>query len=332
VCITEINMPKIRWIAGIALVLSALTSTTVGAQSAYPNRPIRLIVAFAAGGISDVIARALAAKMSNTIGQPVVVENKPGAASTLAGDFVAKSAPDGYTIWLQDITSHSINATLYSKLPFDPIKDFAPVTLVAWTPLMLVVHPSNPAKDLRELIAFLKTSGGKHAYGSSGSGSPNHLAGELLKMAHNLDTLHIPYKGSAPSTQAMLANEIAFVFSSMPPAVSNVKGGRLRALAVTSTKRVSAAPDVPTMIEAGMPNFDVVVYTGILAPAGTPAPIIQRLNEEFAKAVASDEIKNVYEKVGADAITNTPEAFRTMIAQQIAAMAPLVRASGAKAD
>jgi tripartite-type tricarboxylate transporter receptor subunit TctC len=322
----------IRWMVGTALIACTFISANVSAQGTYPNRPIRLIVAFAAGGISDVIARALAAKMSNTIGQPVVVENRPGAASTLAGDFVAKSAPDGYTIWLQDITSHSINAALYSKLPFDPIKDFAPVTLVAWTPLMLVVHPSNPAKDLRELVAFLRTAGGKHAYGSSGSGSPNHLAGELLKSAYNLDTLHIPYKGSAPSTQAMLANEIAFVFSSMPPAVSNVKAGRLRALAVTSTKRVSAAPDVPTMIEAGMPNFDVVVYTGILAPAGTPAPIIQRLNEEFAKAVASDEIKNVYEKVGADAITNTPEAFRVMIAQQIAAMAPLVRASGAKAD
>ncbi len=319
-------------IAGVLLMCGVLVSTGVCAQTNYPNRPIRIIVAFSAGGISDVIARALAAKMSNTIGQPVVVENKPGAASTLAGDLVAKSAPDGYTVWLQDITTHSINATLYAKLPFDPIKDFAPVTLVASTPLMLVVHPSNPAKNLKELVAFLKSGDGKHAYGSSGSGSPNHLAGELLKTANAIDTLHIPYKGSAPSTQAILANEIAFVFSSMPPAVSNVKGGRLRALAVTSTKRVPAAPDVPTMIEAGMPDFDIVVYTGILAPAGTPAPIVARLNAEFAKAVAADEIKMVYEKVGADAITNTPEAFRAMIAQQIAIMAPLVRASGAKAD
>ncbi len=319
-------------IAGVLLMCGVLVSTGVCAQTNYPNRPIRIIVAFSAGGISDVIARALAAKMSNTIGQPVVVENKPGAASTLAGDLVAKSAPDGYTVWLQDITTHSINATLYAKLPFDPIKDFAPVTLVASTPLMLVVHPSNPAKNLKELVAFLKSGDGKHAYGSSGSGSPNHLAGELLKTANAIDTLHIPYKGSAPSTQAILANEIAFVFSSMPPAVSNVKGGRLRALAVTSTKRVPAAPDVPTMIEAGMPDFDIVVYTGILAPAGTPAPIVARLNAEFAKAVAADEIKMVYEKVGADAITNTPEAFRAMIAQQIAILAPLVRASGAKAD
>ena len=326
-------MSRVRSMFGVALLLPCvLVGESVRAQSNYPNRPIRIIVAFSAGGISDVIARALAAKMSNTIGQPVVVENKPGAASTLAGDLVAKSAPDGYTVWLQDITTHSINATLYSKLPFDPIKDFAPVTLVASTPLMLVVHPSNPAKTLKELVAFLKSGDGKHAYGSSGSGSPNHLAGELLKTANAIDVLHIPYKGSAPSTQAILANEIAFVFSSMPPAVSNVKGGRLRALAVTSTKRVSAAPDVPTMIEAGMPNFDIVVYTGILAPAGTPAPIIDRLNAEFAKAVSADEIKVVYEKVGADAITNTPEAFRAMISQQIAIMAPLVRASGAKAD
>ena len=316
----------------LALMCCVLVSANASAQSNYPNRPIRIIVAFSAGGISDVIARALAAKMSNTIGQPVVVENKPGAASTLAGDLVAKSAPDGYTVWLQDITTHSINATLYAKLPFDPIKDFAPVTLVASTPLMLVVHPSNPAKNLKELVAFLKSGDGKHAYGSSGSGSPNHLAGELLKTANAIDTLHIPYKGSAPSTQAILANEIAFVFSSMPPAVSNVKGGRLRALAVTSTKRVPAAPDVPTMIELGFDGFDVTAWYGLLAPAGTPEAVIRKVYADTAKILAQPDVRARFADLYLDIIGNSPEEMAQVIRAEIPKWAKIIKDSGARAD
>lgn len=316
----------------LAALLLGLAGSIAQAQGGFPVKPIRMVVAFPAGGISDVLARAIAAKMSTTIGQSVFVENKPGAGTTIAGDFITKSAPDGYTIWLQDITSHAINATLYPKLPYDPVKDFTPVTLVASTPLMLVVHPSSPAKSVQELISLLRQSAGKYTYGSSGSGTPPHLAGELLKSFGKLDAVHVPYKGSAPSTQAILANEVAFVFSSMPPAVSNVKAGRLRALAVTSGKRVGAAPDVPTMTEAGVPNAELLVYSGILAPPNTPAAIVTRLNEEFTRVVASDEVKLVYEKIGADAITNTPEALRALIVGEIAKLAPLVRASGAKVE
>jgi len=317
--------------AGLAAALLGAAAPGA-AQSEYPTKPIRLVVGFSAGGISDVLARAIAAKMSQTIGQQVIVENKPGAGTTIAGDFIAKAAPDGYTIWLQDITTHAINATLYPKLPYDSVKDFTPVGLVASTPLMLVVHPSTPAKSVPELVIFLKASPGKHSYGSSGTGTILHLTSEMFKTVAGLDVVHVPYKGSGPATQAILGGEVVFVFSTMPPAVSNARAGRLRALAVTTPKRVGAMPEVPTMIEAGLPGFESVLYSGILAPAGTPTAVVRRLNAEFAKVLASDEIKVVYEKLGADPITTTPEEFAAMLQQEIAKLAPVVKASGAKVE
>jgi tripartite-type tricarboxylate transporter receptor subunit TctC len=312
-----------------ALVVAAAPAI---AQSDYPTKPIRLVVGFSAGGISDVLARALAAKMSQTIGQQVIVENKPGAGTTIAGDFIAKAAPDGYTIWLQDITTHAINATLYPKLPYDSVKDFTPVGLVASTPLMLVIHPSTPAKSVQELVAYLKASPGKYSYGSSGTGTILHLTSEMFKTQAGFDALHVPYKGSGPATAAILGGEVSFVFSTMPPAVSNAKAGKLRALAVTTPKRIGAVPEVPTMIEAGMPGFESVLYSGILAPPGTPPAIVRRLNAEFAKVVADPDIKAVYEKLGADPLTTTPEAFAAMLQNEIAKLAPIVRASGAKVE
>ena len=223
-------------LAGLALAAPAF------GQAEYPSKPIRLVVSFPAGGISDVLARSLAVKLSSNLGQQVMVENKPGAGTTIAAEYIAKSAPDGYTIWLQDVTTHAINASLYTKLPYDTVRDFTPITLVASTPLMLVSHPSVPAKTVDELIRAVKSKPGYYAYGSSGNGTIVHLAGEMLKSAAGLDVLHVPYKGSAPATQAILGGEVAFVFSTMPPAVSNVKAGRLRALAVTTPKRVEAVP------------------------------------------------------------------------------------------
>jgi len=322
-----------NWSRVLAALLLALPAAVTSAQDAYPNKPIRLILGFAPGGISDVLGRALGASLSRNIGQQVIVENRPGAGGSLAAGYMKTQAPDGYTIWLQDMTSHAINQSLYTSLPYHPINDFTPITLVAFSPLMLATHPSQPTKSVKELIEYLKANKDRRTYASAGNGTPNHLAAELLKnLAGLTDLVHVPYKGSSPTVLALLANEVAFSFLSMPPAVSNVKSGKLRGLAVTSTKRVGAAPDVPTMIESGVPNFEIVVYTGILGPAGLPAPIVSKLNAEFAKAVADEQTKAVYANIGAEGITNTPQAFRAMMEADIAKYAPMVKASGARID
>jgi tripartite-type tricarboxylate transporter receptor subunit TctC len=314
------------------LALIFFLSGSALAQSDYPNKPVRLVVGFAAGGISDVLGRAIAIPVSKQLGQQVIVENKPGAGTTIAGDFILKSPPDGYTLWLQDITTHAINANLYAKLPYDSMKDFSFVAMVASTPLMLVVHPSTQAGSVKELVALLKASPGKYSYGSSGNGTIVHLSSEMLKSSAGVDALHVPYKGSNPATAAILGGEVTFVFSTMPPAVSNTRSGRLRALAVTTPQRSGAAPGVPTMIEAGMPNFEIVLYSGILAPKGMDRALVRRINAEFARAVRAPEMQPVWQNIGADPLAMSPEEFEAATAREIAKLAPVVKASGAKVD
>ena len=314
------------------LVVLLLLSTNAFSQSDYPNKPVRLVVGFAAGGISDVLARAIVIPVSKQLGQPVIVENKPGAGTTIAGDFTVKSAPDGYTLWLQDITSHAINVALYQKLPYDSMKDFTFIAMVASTPLMLVVHPSTPANNVKELIALLKASPGKYSYGSSGNGTIVHLSAEMLKSAAGVEALHVPYKGSNPATAAILGGEVTFVFSTMPPAVSATRGGKLRALAVTTPKRSGAAPDVPTMIEAGLPGFEIVLYSGVLGPKGMDRALVRRINAEFAKAVHAPEMQPVWQNIGAEPLVMSPEEFEKKTEAEIAKLAPVVKASGAKID
>jgi tripartite-type tricarboxylate transporter receptor subunit TctC len=326
------NVKTERIVVRGILAIVLLCCAPAFAQSGYPSKPVRLVVSFSAGGISDVLARALAIPLSRQLGQQVIVENKPGAGTTIAGDYITRQAPDGYTIWLQDITTHAINVALYSKLPYDSMKDFTYIAMVASTPLMLVVHPSTEAKNVGQLIALLKASPGKYSYGSSGNGTIVHLAAEMLKAAAGVDVVHIPYKGSSPATAAILGGEVTYVFSSMPPAISNAKAGKLRALAVTTTKRVAAAPEVPTMIESGLRDFEVVLYSGIMGPKGMDRALVKRLNAEFAKVVQAPEIKNVYEKIGADPIAMSPEAFEKATMAEIAKLAPVVKASGAKVD
>jgi tripartite-type tricarboxylate transporter receptor subunit TctC len=314
------------------VLLFLLLSSNAFSQSDYPNKPVRLVVGFAAGGISDVLARAIAIPVSKQLGQQVIVENKPGAGTTIAGDFTLRSAPDGYTLWLQDITTHAINTTLYPKLPYDSMKDFTFIAMVASTPLMLVVHPSTQANSVKELIALLKASPGKYSYGSSGNGTIVHLSAEMLKSAAGVDALHVPYKGSNPATAAILGGEVTFVFSTMPPAVSNARAGKLRALAVTTPQRSGAAPEVPTMIEAGLPGFEIVLYSGVLGPKAMDPALVRRLNAEFAKAVKAPEMQPVWQNIGADPLVMSPEEFQTRTQNEIAKLAPVVKASGAKID
>ena len=317
-----------------ALVGSLLATLALNAlaQGDYPNKPVRMVVGFAAGGISDVLGRAVAITLSKQLGQQVIVENKPGAGTTIAGDFIVRSAPDGYNIWLQDITTHAINTALYAKLPYDSVKDFTYVAMIASTPLMLVVHPTTNAHNVRELIALLKANPGKLSYGSSGNGTIVHLASEMLKTEAGVDVVHVPYKGSNPATQAILGGEVTFVFSTMPPAISNAKAGKLRALAVTTPKRVAAAPEVPTMIDAGLRDFEVVLYSGVLAPKGMDPAVVKKLNAAFAATVRAPEIQKVYEQIGADAIVMTPEEFETATRREIAKLGPVVKASGARIE
>jgi tripartite-type tricarboxylate transporter receptor subunit TctC len=316
-----------------ASILAFCSVSSVSAQTAsnYPDKPIKLIAGFPPGGISDVLARGLAAKLSTQLGQPVIVENKPGAGTTIAANSVAKSAPDGYTLMLQDMTTHAINAAAYKTLPYDSLKDFSLITLVASTPLMLVVNPSHKVSDIKGLVALAKSKPGELAYSSSGNGAIAHLAGEAFKTTAGFNTLHAPYKGSAPATQAVVGGEVAYTFSTMPPALAQVKGGKLVALAVTTPKRVNAAPDVPTMKESGVP-IELVIYTGILGPKGLPPAIQNRINSEFAKAVASPEVKQVYATIGADPITTTPDEFMSIMRTETDKMAKAVNAAGVKFD
>jgi len=309
----------------------ALLSASAFAQS-YPNKPIRLVVGFTPGGVSDVLARAMSAKLSQNLGQQVVVDNRPGAGTTIASEFIAKSAPDGYTLYFCDATTHAINASLYTKLPYDSVKDFAFISLVASTPLLLVVNAALPVKSVPELIALAKSRAGQLNYASSGNGTIVHLAGETFKTMAGIDLLHVPYKGSAPATVAVIAGDVAFIFSTMPAALPHVKSGKLRALAVTTPARVGAVQDIPTVAESGLAAFDLTLYSGVIGPAGMPREIVERMNGELAKVVNSPEIKEFFATQGATPMASSPEQFAEHMRADIVKLGKAVKASGAKAD
>jgi tripartite-type tricarboxylate transporter receptor subunit TctC len=318
----------------LVLCAAAVAVSTGGAyaQSDYPGKPIRMVLGFPPGGISDVLARAIGAKMYSAMGQQVLVDNRAGAGTTIASDIVAKAPPDGYTLFMQDITTHAINASLYRKLPYDSIRDFTPVALVATTPLMLLVHPSLPARSLKELIALAKSKPGQIVYASSGNGTILHLSMERLKSMAGIDMVHVPYKGSAPAVQALLGGEVAVSFSTMPPALPNVKAGKLRALGVTTARRVAAAPAVPTLNEAGLKDYEMVLYSGVIGPAGLPRDIVGKLNAELAKIVNSADFRQTLSTIGADPVTATPEQFAAHLRSDIDKLGAIVRAVGAHVD
>ncbi len=314
----------------LAVVLGAAAGNA--AAQAWPNKPIKYIVPFAPGGTTDILARTISEKLSVALGQPVVVENKPGAGGGVGADFTAKAAPDGYTIMGGTISTHAINASLYSNLPYDPVKDFVAITLIARVPNMLVINPSIPAKNVSELIALIKANPGKYTFASSGNGTSQHLSGELFKSMAGVDMQHIPYKGSPPALQDVVGGQVSMTFDNITTALPLAKAGKLRALAVTTAKRSAAAPDVPTLAESGLPGFEVGSWQGVFAPAGTPPEIVRRLNTEIVKIINMPEVREKLTALGAEPVGDTSEQFGAYVKTEVAKWSDVVKKSGAKVD
>jgi tripartite-type tricarboxylate transporter receptor subunit TctC len=314
-------------------LLLLLLAFSLGAQAqAWPNKPIKYIVPFAPAGTTDILGRMVAAGLSNTLGQPVVVENKPGQAGSIGAAECARAAPDGYTLCGGTISSHAINASLYAKLPYDPLKDFAPITLLASLPNMLIVHPSLNVSSVKELVALLKANPNKYSFGSAGNGTSQHISGELFKIMTGTQMQHIPYKGSGPMIPDLLAGTIHLSFENITTAYPQVRGGKLKALAVTSAKRSFVAPEVPTMAEAGLAGYDISSWQAMYAPAGTPKEIVTRLHAETAKILKAPENAKKLQELGLDAGGIAPEELTALMRSEIPRLGKVVKESGAKVD
>jgi len=329
-------MPKLRrrrelLIALIALAWATQVTAADSGQS-YPNRPIRFIVPFAPGGSTDTLARTVGQKLGEALGEQVVVDNRSGGNGNIGTDLVAHAAPDGYTILLGYIANLAIGPSLYAKLPFDPVKDLAPVTQLAVAPNILVVHPSVPAKNFKEFIAYAKANPQKVNFASAAVASPGHLAGELLNHAAGIHMQHVPYKGSGQAVVDLVGGQVQVMVSGMSSVMPHIKAGRLRALAVTGAQRSPAVPDIPTIAESGFPKFEATAWYGVLVPARTPKAIITRLHDEIVRALKMPDVKERLESVGFEIVGSTPEAFGAYIKSEIVKWAPVVKASGAKAD
>lgn len=322
---------KRLWVSLFAVVLGWLAAATCALADNYPSKPIRLVVGYAAGGSTDVIARLVGQKLSEALGQPVVIENRPGAGATIASDYAAKAAPDGYTLFMSTI-ANTINTSLYAKLPFDFARDFAPISLVATVPNVLVVNPAVPAKDLKELIALAKSKPGEINFASSGSGSSIHLSGELFNLVAGVKTVHVPYKGSAPAVTDLIGGQVQMMFDNLSSSLPHVRAGKLRALAVTGATRSAAAPDIPTMAEAGLPGYEITSWFALVAPAKTPPEILARLNAETTKILKLADVKEKLAGLGAEASSSSPDFLAEYIRTETAKWAKVVKASGARAD
>ena len=314
--------------AGALLFAPAITY----AQAAYPSKTITIVVPFSAGGTTDILARVLGQFMSRDLGQPVIIDNRAGAGGNIGTQLVGRAPADGYTLLMGTVGTHAINQSLYRKLAFDPIKDFAPITRVALVPNLLVAHPSQPYKNVQELIAYAKANPGKVTFGSSGNGSSIHLSGEQFKHMAGINIQHVAYKGSAPAVNDLLGNNIAIMFDNMPSAIGHVKSGKLRPLAVTTPKRSPALPDVPTIAEAGLPGYEATSWFGMLAPAKTPAPVMAKLNASILKALADPDVKKKMAEQGAEAYGETPQQFAAFIKTETAKWGKIVKQSGATAQ
>jgi len=313
------------------LALLLAFATAANAQDAWPSKPIRFILPFPPGGGTDILGRLIAERLSAQLGQPVVTENRGGAGGNVGTEAAARSAPDGYTIVLV-APSLAISPTLYGKLNYDPVKDFVPVSLVATVPNVMITQPSLPVQNLSEFIAYVKGKPGALNFGSGGAGTSNHLAGELFNLVTGAKLVHVPYKGVNLAMQDVLAGNVHLVFIGIPAAAPHIKAGKLRALALVAPQRSSALPDVPTVAEAGLRDFEVTTWYGVLAPAGTPKNIVTRLNTELVKIMHSAELKDKLAATGTEPLTSTPEEFAAYIQREIAKWGDVIRRAGVKAD
>jgi tripartite-type tricarboxylate transporter receptor subunit TctC len=319
-------------IAGFAGGLALLTGRPAFAQAAYPSRTIKIIVPYPAGGTTDFLGRLIADQLKSGLGATVIVENKPGTGTTLGADQVAKAAPDGYTLLIATSTTLAINKTLYKKLAYDPVKDFTPIALVAGVPFALIINPSIPAKTLAEFIAYAKKKPGL-AYGSAGNGSPQHLGAEMLKAAAGIDIRHLPYRGSQPAMLDVIAGHIPFMVMDLQPALQQIREGKLRCLGVTTPKRVAAAPDIPTLAEAGLPGFELVAWQGVVAPAGLPRAIVDRLAAQIGTLMADPATRDKLTTISLESLpASTPDSFAAYIRTEVDRWAGIVKNSGAELE
>jgi tripartite-type tricarboxylate transporter receptor subunit TctC len=319
--------------AGCAGGALALATSPAGSQPAYPSKTITLLVPYPAGGTTDLLGRLVADQFRTGMGATVIVENKPGAGTTLGAGQVAKAQPDGHTLLMATSTTLAINKTLYRQLPYDPVADFTPIALVAAVPFALVVNPSLPVRSLSEFIAYAKAKPGELSYGSAGTGSPHHLGAEMLKTAAGLDIKHVPYRGSVPAMQDVIAGHIPLMVMDLQPALPQIREGKLRALGVTTAARVGSAPDIPTLAESGLAGFELVAWQGVVAPAGVPRPIIDRLSGEIAALVSAPETRTKLNALALEPLTgSTPDTFAAYVKSEIERWAPIVKASGASLE
>ena len=321
-----------------AIALAALTASAcalpgpVGAQDAYPLRPVTLIVPFPAGGSTDLVARLVAEKMSQELGQQIVVDNRGGAGGNVGSAAAAKADPDGYTLLMGTVATHALNPALYKNMPYDPVKDFAPVSLLVVVPNVLVVNPEFPAKSVAELIELAKAKPGEYSYASSGNGTPLHLSGELFKSMAGIDIVHVPYKGAGPALIDVMGGHVPIMFDNLPSSTEHIKAGKLRGLAVTTAERAPSMPDLPTVAESGLPGYETYTWNALFAPAGTPPEVIARVNEAAVKALADPEVQAKLQGFGATVVASTPEELAAHVQAELTKWAPVVKASGAQID
>ncbi|HMR32365.1 MAG TPA: tripartite tricarboxylate transporter substrate binding protein [Geminicoccaceae bacterium] len=320
-----------RAVIGLATAAMLAGAWSLPAAAAFPDRPITMVVPFPAGGSTDLIARLVASRMTATLGQQVVVDNRGGAGGNLGSAAVARAEPDGYTILMGTVATHALNPALYKKMPYDPVKDFAPVSLLVLIPNVLVVNPDFPARTVPELIELLKASPGEYSYASSGNGTPLHLSGELFKSMAGVDMVHVPYKGAGPALVDVMAGHVPIMFDNLPPSLEQIRAGKLRGLAVTTKERAPSAPDMPTIAET-LPGYETYSWNAIFAPAGTPEEAIAKLNAAGLAALADPDVKAKLADLSAGVVGSTPTELAEHVQAELAKWAPIVKASGAQID